>query len=372
MRNHALIIEPCNEIREEIKDRLISINHTFDLISTQVEAREYLHSRCVDYSYIILSLSIPVRDNRPAKTIYGLNLLDEIRKELTDKPLPVVVTVDQCHSNTALKLAHKGLFSAVKPFEDDSLEEAIISALASKPVIADTITPENKNSESIQQVKDDELDCDSKPESENTPAINTSETQPESKYPTILEMVFYDSHVELFGMPVCSGRTTLLRRILEILKERYNSGSFKAYGSHDLEVLAECASGQQGITNCIAKFRKNISSLLEKQGIFDFDSIIINHAQHGYRLHENIRIVNKISSSKKKKKHIDSLAGLSESRQELLRYLLEIPSASRKQIEGKFNLSETTAGQYLTEFKEMGLIATIGKGRNTRWKAAEQ
>lgn len=372
MHKHALVIEPCKEFREDLKDHLISIDHTFDVISTLVEARECLRSRCVDYSYVILSLDIPVRDDRPAKATYGLNLFEEIRNGLTDSPLAVIVMLDQCDKNSskAIKLAQKGAFIALKPFDEDTdfpLEDAIFSALASSPENAGNIAvinlPTNEfESESVRDEKYSLPERDKKGVNSEIQKDNTS---------CKLEMVFYNSHVELLGVPICNDRNTLIRRILDLLKERYKSGSYKAFSSHDLEVLAECGSGQQGITDCICKFRRKVSSLLKEHYISEFDPIIINDCQRGYRFNDNIAVINNHLPTKKKKRDVEISLGLSGNMKDVLQYLRKNKNASRKEIENEFNLNRKTTGNYLKQLKDLGLVVSFGQGRATRWYAVD-
>ena len=244
MSEHALIVEQRQEIIEDLEDRLESIRHTFDITTSQRRARELLKNP-EKYSYVILSLDIPVKPERPSKMKFGFNLFKEMQCIFSNRSIPIVVTLERRHinSNTAIKMVHRGAFIAVKPFEDNvefSLENAIFAALDSKS------NPDNIVDVALEASPDQ---IDTKIVSENK---DGDLTKP--------EMIFYNNRVELCGVTVCGGSGTLTRRLLDLFKERGTEGKYRAYSGYELAIIADCESGQPGISACINNFKRKVNT----------------------------------------------------------------------------------------------------------------
>ena len=358
MCKHVLVIEPRTEIIEDLEDRLESIGHTYDIVSSQRQAREMLDLR-TDYSYIILSQEIPVRPGRPSKMKFGYNLFNEIQ-ELFIESIPVIVTVDRryLNSNTAVKMAHQGAFIAVKPFEDYgefSLEDVIDKVLELMPVCG-----------SVRANRHEEISVDKNTE-DDLPLDDIEECKTE----VTPEMVFYNNRVELCGVAVCGDNSTLARRLLDLLKERASDSKYRAYSGYELAAITGCESGQQGVSASISNFRNKALGLLKGKAD-NLGEIIVNDRSHGYRLEDHIEVIEKTPAKSKKDSGNNIPDDLTDSQKKVMDYLLVNKKAGRSDLENQLNLSRPAINRQLQSLRDLGLVRCAGKGKSTLWLPVDQ
>jgi len=370
MNKHVLVVEPRKEIIEDLEDRLESIGHTYDIVTSQRQAREQL-GKMNSYSYIILSLDLPVKPGRPSKIKFGLNLFKEMQRVYLDKSVPMIVTLDRHLNNTdiAIKMLNEGAFVAVKPFEDNvkfSLENAISATLDSmiKPGIADAEPEDIPNQYDAENIQDELDNSFAMPEDKESDfAKPEPEIEPDDF--TKPEMVFYKNRVELCGVTVCGDKGILTRRILDLLKERLSTGKYKPYSGYELAIIADCESGQQGISVCVSRFKSKVYSLLKDKASV-LGEIIVNDRSHGYSIEDQITVIDKMSSQIIKE-DFKCPAGLSDDQKLLYEYLLANKMASRAELESEFKMSKHAANRTLQNLISIGLIRCVGQSKSTLW-----
>lgn len=89
IKYHALIVEDGMDYQRMISLDLKSLHHSFDIVSTQVDAEEKLST--AQYDYVILDLEIPCEKNSTARKDYGKNVAVFIRDKITTKKPAVLL-----------------------------------------------------------------------------------------------------------------------------------------------------------------------------------------------------------------------------------------------------------------------------------------
>ena len=128
----ALIVEDDPRIRETVADVVESLGHEHDTASCQDAARQLLNGN--PYSYALLDLEIPVRQDRGFVRIEnGINLLREVISQC-GKQTPVIVMT--AHGNDGpfqsvdcMKLGAADYIPKPFPIRGRTLDKAILEAL---------------------------------------------------------------------------------------------------------------------------------------------------------------------------------------------------------------------------------------------------
>jgi len=122
-KHHALIIEDDRTYHRMIATDLKSLHHSFDIVSTQVEAEEKLQSDL--YCYVILDLEIPYEKNSDAHRKYGKNVAGFIRDQLDGKKPAVLLLSSFADTKTTAVFMGDSLsaWSVIKDnYEDDFID----------------------------------------------------------------------------------------------------------------------------------------------------------------------------------------------------------------------------------------------------------
>lgn len=123
-----LIIDDDEMIREELRDRIISMGHECEEAGTVQQSLEKLNQTAFDC--VLLDLSIPVALEGRSRVEHGLNVLRQI-VAMPDAPPVIVITSHGLNSHTlAISTIDMGATTFVaKPFTDDPIEPKITMVL---------------------------------------------------------------------------------------------------------------------------------------------------------------------------------------------------------------------------------------------------
>ena len=158
----------------------------------------------------------------------------------------------------------------------------------------------------------------------------------------------------------------MTRRLLDLLKERTTEGKYRSYSGYELAAIAGCESGQQGISACIANFRNKALDALKGKNI-NLGEIIINDRTHGYRLKDNIEVVEKVSLKTKKSPPTEDLNNLPDIQRNILMYLRTNQKGSSLELQQNLNISKSVVNRHLQELRTKGYVKCTGKGKSTLW-----
>jgi CheY-like chemotaxis protein len=350
VKYHALVIDDSDEILEDVKDRLESLGHTCDCVGSQEKARELIASN--GYSYVLLDLEIPVKYGRPSRKLNGQNLLNDIKTTRGHEDIPIIVMTSYGHNSPDLAtdvMRGNGAIDYVKkPFPDTgrTLERAIQDALAasgrSRPGAAPRSEPHQEN-----------------------PLRPFEEG----------EMVFFDDRVELCGLKV-SGKvgSTLIRRILDELRDKNTNGRYVAYSAPELATRIKCKGRDNGIAGAVRDFRTKATDLLCGLRVEADRRDIIQSGGRGYRLTEKITVVNgndpinEIDDPVYDPVNDPGNDQLDHRHKWIMSQLRDHHPLQISAIEAKFRCSDSTASRLLTHLKKMKLIEFIGAPKTGHYK----
>lgn len=356
MSFHALVVDDNLEILEDVKDRLDSLGHTCDCASTQDNARALLDRNT--YSYILLDLEIPVKYGRKSLIQTGQNLLVETRKIKGYETIPIIIMTshgkDSPHLAVKVMRCNGANDYVTKPFAEGghTLENAIMDALraagrahpAAKKLSGRQLPPE-----------------------------------PPRKF-EVGEMVFFSTHVELCGVKICGDDSTMIRRILDILREKKTNGKYSVYCGEKMAERVDCESGQTGIATCIMGFRDSVYNALYSEAQIECDrlkDIIPNDRKYGYRFSDKIVVRDgDDTQSVQKEPQNDTLndpqsnpknAGWNERQQWILNQLMEGVPLQSKHIQNQFKVTATTVKRDLIPLREQRLVVFKGSSKKGYW-----
>ena len=357
MKYHALVIDDCDEILEDVKDRLESLGHTCDCAGSQEQARDLVEAN--GYSYVLLDLEIPFKYGRRSRILNGQNLLNDIKATRGHEDIPIIVMTSHGHDSPDLAtdvMRGNGAIDYVKkPFPDDgrTLEKAITDALAasgrSRPGAARQSEPQRE--ELFQPFEES-------------------------------EMVFFDDRIELCGLKVCGAvGSTLIRRILDELREKTARGQFVAYSGSELAKRIGCSGGETGIAGAIKEFRTKVVGALHGELRIEVGRIdIIQSGGRGYRLTEKISVVdghepasdptNDPDDPDPDPKY-DPNALLNERQKWVVDQLRGKRQLQIGMVIKELKCSRSTAKRDVRDLKHKGLIEFIGKGKAGHYKLKE-
>ena len=348
MKFHALVVDDSEDILEDVKDRLEVLAHTCDLVTCLKDAREHLSEN--SYSYVLLDLQIPVRYGKPSRIQNGQILIGEIRSTKGYEHTPIIVMTSHGHDSPDLAIEVMRGGGAIdyvkKPFPDSghTLEKAVQDALAAS--------------------------------GRSRPGAATRSGAHKQEPPQPFEageMVFWPTRVELCEVKVCGDTDSgMIRRILEILREKSERGSYKGYSGDELAGKVGCDGGQNGVAGAVRDFRRHVIEVLRDEaniacGLRD----VIQSGGRGYRLTRKITVLDADDPQNEpvhERVHDLVHDGLNE-RQEWIIEQLQAGRELRLQhgVE-RFGCSSSTAKRDLVALRQRGLIAFDGAPRTGVWR----
>lgn len=255
----ALIVEDDPRIRETVADVVESLGHEHDTASCQDAARKLLNGH--SYSYALLDLEIPVRQDRGfARIENGINLLREVINHC-GKQTPVIVMT--AHGNDGphqgvdcIKMGAADYIPKPFPIRGRTLDRAILEAL----------------------------------DRSGQAGHKTSLAKKPSGPPRAFDggsMVLFKRRVEICGVDIPISQ--VMHQILTLLAEKRPNGKYVAYAGSDLMELLGSDCGQNGIASQILEFRNKVAQrLIEEANITCERTSIIASGGPGYRLQEGI------------------------------------------------------------------------------------
>jgi hypothetical protein len=106
------------------------------------------------------------------------------------------------------------------------------------------------------------------------------------------KMVFFEDRVEFCSVDICSGpRATQKRKTLDVLRQKDNDGSFKAYSSKTLAKMTDLEGGENRVPGQIRDLRDQISEALSnKANIKCGQREVILSGGPGYRFSHSVSV----------------------------------------------------------------------------------
>lgn len=348
----ALIVEDDPRIRETVVDMVESLGHEHDTASCQDAARQLLNGH--SYSYALLDLEIPVRQDRGfARIENGINLLREVISHC-GKQTPVIVMT--AHGNDGphqgvdcIKMGAADYIPKPFPVRGRTLDKAILEAL----------------------------------ERSGQAGHKTSLAKKPSGPPRAFDggsMVLFKRRVEICGVDIPTSQ--VMHQILTLLAEKRPNGKYVAYAGSDLMEALGSDCGQNGIASQILEFRNKVAQrLIEEANITCERTSIIASGGPGYRLQEWITVeLGARSSAPAGTGAADSEAtvvsddsttdrdhkptnGLNERQSWAMSQLKKGGQLQIRQVIDRFGCSSATAKRDLNSLKTAGLVRFVGSAR---------
>ena len=277
--HRALIIEDDDKIVDLVVDYVESLGHTHDRAANQAEARELFAAH--KYCYVLLDLEIPVKPKRPPRKEYGINFLEEIRRQAeTCRTIVIIMTshgTDRPY--LAVEMMQKGANGYIcKPFtprpDEPSPTEVIKQALRNG-------------------CKHDPAHCPMLASGSCTSQI------PEAPAPAELapfeggKLVFRSDRVELLGHVILTPKgNEFSRRLLDLLAQRKPRGGYEAYSGNALARQLDTMGqkGQNDVAGYVKYLRDQIAHVLAKAGVRCERHDVIMSGGPGYRLNPWIEV----------------------------------------------------------------------------------
>lgn len=355
MSKHALVVDDDQAILDDVKDRLESLGHTCDCVSSQNEAHALIRKR--PYDYVLLDLEIPVQYGKPTRIQNGQNLLRQIRSTKGYENTPVIVITAHGHDSpdlaTEVMRGHAADDFVRKPFPEagHTLEKAVTEALT----------------------------CGVRLTAANRPQGETAAPRAPSLEPQAFqhgELVFLSDRVELCGVKIL-GPSGLghSRKMLDLLKERRPDGRFVRMGAEDIAVRIDRTLGINTITGCAATIRKNICERLKKdpQNIECGDGDVLIRDEQGYHLNdEKITVRHSVAGTcadvppnvPASVPDVPSMvrgdiSDLNERQKWILEEAQKGGEVRRSRVEEKFGVSGKTAKRDFSELSDLGLVVFV-------------
>jgi len=357
VKYHALVIDDCDEILEDVKDRLESLGHTCDCAGSQEQARDLVEAN--GYSYVLLDLEIPFKYGRRSRILNGQNLLNDIKATRGHEDIPIIVMTSHGHDSPDLAtdvMRGNGAIDYVKkPFPGNgrTLEKAITDALAasgrSRPGAARQSEPHRE--ELLLPFEEG-------------------------------EMRFFDDRIELCGLTVCGAvGSNLIRQILDALCANNDRGQFVAYSGSKLAKRIGCPGGDGSVAGAIRDFRtKTVSMFLGELRVEVGRLDILQSRGRGYRLTEKITVVNGNDPIRDPANEPDEPdpafpnepdMNLTERQEWVIGQIQEGRCLQIGMVIRELKCSKSTAKRDIRDLKEKGLIGFVGPKKTGHYELKE-
>ena len=357
MNFDALVVDDSPAILEDVRDRLESIGHTCECVSSIQHARDRLGKN--SYSYILLDLEIPVRYGRPPRIQNGQNLLREVRRIKGYEDIPIVVMTSHGHDGSDLAvevLRCNGALDYVrKPFASNghTLEKAIHDALATS--------------------------------GRSHPGASKWSSAVKDKQPQIFEsgeLVFSDTRVELCQVKICGGAESgMIRCILDELRHTNRHGRFVRYDGSELAELVGCDRGQNGVAEAVRDFRNTVCEIMLEEANIKMDrlrDIILNDRRYGYRFSSKITVRNADDPANVPESKIHDPINVPVKSENVLennerqKWAIEQMQSNgefrKAAIIKEFKCANKTAERDLRDLRSRGLIEFVGPAKTGHWR----
>lgn len=355
MTYRALVIDDDSNIIEVVSDIVESLGHKYDAAQSQEGARKLLDKN--QYSYILLDLEIPVHTGRGLPRIQnGQNMLAEIIERF-GKQVPVIIMTGHGRNGPelAVEMMKAGAIDYVtKPFPTTgkTIDKAILEALEQ------TGQPRKQRSTS-----------------------RRTRAHVEPRPFEGGELIVYSNRVEICGVdiPVAG----LVRKTLDALKAKRDSGKYVAYSGEDLAKLTKCRRGQNGISEAVRDFRnRSIELLRDEANIVCERQDIIQSGGPGYRFNEWITVCEasgtKVGTDRgtnvtnRGTKGGTNVTKPNERQRWILDQLEKGVKVQIGTVTSHFNCSVRTAKRDLAQLKEWGRIEFVGPPRTGHYQLRKQ
>lgn len=249
-----LVIDDQDDVRDELRERIASMNHESDEAASQEQALEKLGN--LAYDLVLLDLKIPLSFGGVTRMEHGRNLLQRI---VAMPAAPPVIVITSHYGPQGHKLAtemiHLGAASFVgKPFDDDPPEPKIAMVLARRKIRAQA-------------------------------AEGTEETFSGGV------LLLHDDGIELCGVVVGGIRgNAIIRRVVEMLAQRTNGKLRKASAQVLADALPKSVTAAT-VTSAIKEFRSQCSEKLAMAGMkCGKNDVILTVKGGGYQFAPGIEV----------------------------------------------------------------------------------
>jgi CheY-like chemotaxis protein len=264
---HALVVDDHEAIRDEIRDRLDAMGHTCCLAGSSEEAQRLLGQQECVYHYVILDLEIPVRFGRLPMINTGIKLIDDVRAARGSIPIVVITSHAEGNPDLAVEvLRHNRTNDFVrKPFPEPGKGRTLETAITEMLTVC---SGSGGASSRVAQV---------------------------ARQFTGGDLVFYPDQVILEGIRV-AGETgqTLIRRILDLLRNKDDHGRFIRLTGLKLAQQIGVETTEPGINGAVRDFRKHLTDVLLREADLRCSDVGViergSKGQPGYRLCPSIRV----------------------------------------------------------------------------------
>ncbi len=249
-----LVIDDQDDVRDELRERIASMNYESDEAASQEQALEKLSD--LAYDLVLLDLKLPLSFGGVTRMEHGRNLLQRI---VAMPAAPPVIVITSHYGPQGHKLAtemiHLGAASFVgKPFDDDPPEPKIEMVLARR---------------------------------------KTRAKEAEKKEETFSGgvLLLHDDGIELCGFVVGGIRgNAIIRRVVEMLAQRTNGKLRKASAQVLADALSKSVTAAT-VTSAINEFRSQCSEKLAHAGIkCDRNDVILTVKGGGYQFAPGIEV----------------------------------------------------------------------------------
>lgn len=316
---HALAIDDSSEILDELEERLTSLKDTCDKASCQEQAEQMLRDR--QYDYVFLDACIPMRYGGIAQIQYGKNLLQQI-KQTYRIPIIVMTAHELDGPKLAVEMMELGADSFVaKPFTKDPPEEKIRRVLGK---YKGAVTTQTQSSAS------------------NNPFNGGY-------------LILSADGIELCEVEVGQRSSSLIRRILELLRQKDKNGKYQAFSGQQLADKLALERGQNAVAEAIKGFRDHCSERLrDEKGIICGKNDVIANVRNGYHLTAHITVCDE--------REPDQKSDLSDLGAAMLRQIKKHGSQTIKQLDSKLQIPMNKLKKELGVLEQKGFIERTGNG----------
>jgi len=361
MTCRALIIDDDQHIRDSVGDIVASLGHEFECAGSQNAARKLLANR--EFSYVLLDLEIPVRDDGGfARPENGENLLEEMRQRPATADVPVIVMTAHGSDGPYLGVKQMKLGATDfvnKPFDNGKLDDAIRDALTER---------RHPNGRSPNVVVEPKLAGPLRPFEGGL-------------------LTLHERHAELCSVTILdnNGRGHAWR-VLGLLAQKNDAGKYRSFSGTQLANKLGRRVDQNAVSQCIRALRKRVAKALREQmNIECGDRDVIQSGGSGYRLSPRIEVRRggELGPSSNNDPGVEGrvtrddpgdmggVSGVNDRQRWILDQLRAGLELRRSDVERRFKCSPKTAKRDLAELRDRGLTEFIPKPAPGRYRLVD-